>query len=70
MPRKNRPAIPARRLPPQKPETGKVRYPSKQAAEAQIRESRKYNDELELSVYHSPTDGGWYLTSRARANDS
>lgn len=42
----------------------KKRFPSKQAALDAIRELQKYHLELELDVYQSPVDGGWYLTSR------
>lgn len=42
----------------------KKRFASKQAAERAIRELQKYNLDLELDVYQSPVDGGWYLTSR------
>lgn len=41
----------------------KKRFPSRQAALAAISELQKYHLDLELSVYRSPVDGGWYLTS-------
>jgi hypothetical protein len=43
-------------------EAAKVRYPSKQAALAAIREHEKYNLDTPLRPYQSPNDGGWYLT--------
>jgi len=44
----------------------KKRFPSKQAAQNAIKELQKYNLDLELSTYRSPTDGGWYLTSMSQ----
>lgn len=42
----------------------KKRFASKQAAERAIRELQKYRLSLELGIYQSPVDGGWYLTSK------
>lgn len=42
----------------------KKRFASRQAAERAIRELQKYHLDLELDIYQSPVDGGWYLTSR------
>ena len=67
MPRKNRPVLRLKRTTTQKPEAGKIRYPSKHAAEQKIRDSKLYNPDVILSTYQSPTDGGWYLTSKGRA---
>jgi len=39
-------------------------FRSKQEAERAVREIQKYNIEIELSTYRSPTDGKWYLSSR------
>jgi hypothetical protein len=44
----------------------KKRFGSKQAAEFAIKEQQKYHLDLELSVYQSPVDGGWYLTSASK----
>jgi len=44
--------------------TPKRVYASKRAAETAAKEGMKYNLELQLSVYQSPTDGKWYLSSR------
>lgn len=42
----------------------KKRFGSRQAALLAIHEIQKYQLDLELSIYQSPVDGGWYLTSR------
>ena len=42
----------------------KKRFVSRQAALLTIKELQKYNLDLELSVYQSPVDGGWYFTSQ------
>lgn len=42
----------------------KKRFVSRQAALTAIKELQKYHLELELRVYQSPDDGGWYLTSK------
>lgn len=42
----------------------KKRFASEQAAKNAIKELQKYHLDLELSVYRSPDDGGWYLTSK------
>lgn len=47
--------------PVQKP--GKRRYATRQQAEAAAAEQMKYNLNLQLQVYQSPHDSGWYLTS-------
>ena len=44
-------------------ESGKKRYPSKQAAEKAAELGMLRDMQLELSVYQGQ-DGGWYLTSR------
>ena len=41
----------------------KKRFASRNAALAAIKELQKYHLDLELNVYQSPNDGGWYLTS-------
>jgi len=41
----------------------KKRFPSRQAALLAIKELQKYHLDLELDIYQSPIDGGWYLTS-------
>ncbi|MGB4767848.1 MAG: hypothetical protein WBP22_01175 [Candidatus Saccharimonas sp.] len=64
MPRRNR-QRPITKLPSSRTaEAGKIRYASRASAEQQIREQQKYQPDLKLSTYQSPTDGGWYLTSR------
>ncbi len=42
----------------------KKRFVSKSAALAAIKELQKYHLDIELTIYQSPVDGGWYLTSR------
>ena len=63
MPRRNKSSFSPRRLSPVNHEQGKVRYPSKSAALQQIKEIQKYNPDIGLSTYQSPSDNGWYLTS-------
>lgn len=41
----------------------KKRFISRQAAQLAIKELQKYHLDLELDIYQSPVDGGWYLTS-------
>ncbi len=64
MPRRNRP----QKQPPKysAPHTtqSKTRYASRQAAEQAAKEQMKYHLDLVLHAYQSPTDGGWYLTSK------
>ena len=67
MPRRNKHPIVKRVLAAQSPEISKVRYPSKQAALSAANDRMRYHLELELSVYQSPQDGGWYLTSKPAA---
>lgn len=64
MPRKNRAPKHIPFIPQPANEQGKRRFASKQAAERAIKELQKYQLDLELHVYQSPTDGGWYLTSK------
>lgn len=45
-------------------EAGKKRYDTKHLAEQAAEEHMLLHPELELFVYKSPTDGGWYLTRR------
>lgn len=69
MPRKNH-TIPHQRYQPTSATAPKKkRFPSKQAAERAIRELQKYHLDLELDIYHSPVDGGWYLTSKRSFSD-
>jgi hypothetical protein len=65
MPRHNysKKHIPAQRLIPKK-EQGKIRYDTKQLAEQAIRRAYVRDPDVELQAYQSPTDAGWYLTSR------
>ncbi|MFZ1802151.1 MAG: hypothetical protein WAW62_04600 [Candidatus Saccharimonas aalborgensis] len=67
MPRRNRTP---KRVPYQKPATErvKVRYTTKQAAEAAIRHTAIYSPDISLRTYQSPQDGGWYLTSSIPSN--
>jgi len=46
----------------------KKRFASRQAALSAIKELQKYHLELELDIYQSPVDGGWYLTSRKQTD--
>jgi hypothetical protein len=50
-------------------ETAKKRYPSRATALRAITELRKYQLDVQLRVYQSPHDGGWYLTSQQSAGD-
>ena len=63
MPRRSKP-IPHTRYTIARP-SAKKRYPSRQAATRAITEIRKYQPDLELSVYQIPGDPGWYLTSKS-----
>ncbi|MGB4762578.1 MAG: hypothetical protein WBP12_04465 [Candidatus Saccharimonas sp.] len=63
MPRRNHTPKSTKRLPNTTPEAGKIRYPTKAAADRQIREIQKYQPDIRLSTYRSPVDSGWYLTS-------
>jgi len=67
VPRRNKqPAL--RRTPPtHSAERSKVRYATKQQATAAANDRMLYHPDLELSVYQSLTDGGWYLTSGTTA---
>ena len=67
MPRRNKQPIIKRVLIARQPEANKVRYPSKQAALSAANERMRYHLDLQLSVYQSPQDGGWYLTSKPAA---
>lgn len=46
----------------------KKRFASRAAAQKAIKELQKYHLDLELDIYQSPIDGGWYLTSRRDNN--
>lgn len=63
MPRRNR----TPKHEPYQPRTAaaplKKRFASRQTAQLAIRELQKYHLDLELDIYQSPVDGGWYLTS-------
>jgi len=63
MPRKNRTPkhIPYQNNSARAPQ--KKRFVSRQAAQNAIKELQKYHLDLELDIYQSPADGGWYLTS-------
>lgn len=54
---------------PPRSEAAKKRYPSRAAALRAIAELRKYQLDVQLRVYQSPHDGGWYLTSQQSAED-
>ncbi|MCA0227992.1 hypothetical protein LCH21_00865 [Patescibacteria group bacterium] len=41
----------------------KKRFASKQAAARAVVELSKYHLDLQLDIYQSPVDGGWYLTT-------
>lgn len=43
-------------------ESGKVRYPTKRQAEEAAEYQMLLKPDLELYVYKSDLDGGWYLT--------
>lgn len=65
MPRRNRtPSLQRMQANSGDARTSKTRYATRQAAENAIRESRKYNIDVELYTYQSLEDGGWYLTSK------
>lgn len=64
MPRKNRTPKHTYYQPTTAATPEKKRFPSRQAAEQAIRELQKYHLDIQLAVYQSPVDGGWYLTSR------
>ncbi|MBC7764595.1 hypothetical protein H7Y29_02680 [Microbacteriaceae bacterium] len=63
MPRRHKPLKNQSKRPTISPEAGKVRYPSKHAAEHAAKEVSKYNLDVNLRTYQSPINGGWYLTS-------
>lgn len=69
MPRKNRAQPHVRYQPNSAHAPEKTRYASKAAAERAIREIRKYHLDAKLTVYQSPVDGGWYLTSTRSTED-
>lgn len=50
-------------------EATKKRYLSRAAALRAITELRKYQLDVQLRVYQSPHDGGWYLTSQHITDD-
>ncbi len=54
---------------PPRGEGTKKRYPNRAAALRAIAELRKYQLDVQLRVYQSPHDGGWYLTSQQSAGD-
>ncbi|MFZ1258300.1 MAG: hypothetical protein WAQ25_02415 [Candidatus Saccharimonas sp.] len=63
MPRRNNtPKIVRTQLPKPEP-VSKVRHATKQAALNAANSAMRYNLDLTLSVYQSPADKGWYLTS-------
>jgi hypothetical protein len=67
MPRRNKPAISAVRRTQPTSEATKRRFATKQAAKSAAKERMRYHENLQLSVYQSPHDGGWYLTSRQQS---
>ncbi|OYX37939.1 hypothetical protein B7Z00_02590 [Candidatus Saccharibacteria bacterium 32-50-10] len=70
MPRRNKQPTLRRTPPTHSAERSKVRYATKQQAMAAAKDRMLYHPDLELSVYQSPADGGWYLTSSATASPS
>lgn len=46
-------------------EAGKTRYATKRQAEEAAEYQMLLNPDLELHVYKSDLDGGWYLTRKA-----
>lgn len=64
MPRRNKLKIISGRRNQPTTESNKMRYTTKRAAQQAATEAAKYHLDLRLSVYQSPGDGGWYLTSR------
>ena len=46
------------------PEPGKVRYATKLQALKAIEQTQRHNPDVNLAVYQSPSDAGWYLTSK------
>ena len=69
MPRRNKPKYVLYRRDQPAAEKNKVRYATKQAAERGAAETIKYQPDLHFSVYQSPIDGGWYLTSQRETNN-
>ena len=68
MPRRNKTPKHQSYRPPHN-EAAKKRYPSRAAALRAITELRKYQLDVQLRVYQSPHDGGWYLTSQHITDD-
>jgi hypothetical protein len=64
MPRKNK-AIKHTPLLFRNPEAGKTRFATKRQAEEAAEYQMLIKPGLELFVYKSDTDGGWYLTRKA-----
>ena len=48
-------------------EAGKTRFATKQQAQAAAEHQMLLKPDLELYVYKSDTDGGWYLTRKKPA---
>lgn len=64
MPRRNNMQKVTRKIPQPRPEAQKTRYASRHAAQKAAEHQMLYHPELQLSIYQSPYDGGWYLTSK------
>ncbi|QCT39770.1 hypothetical protein GWK73_01635 [Candidatus Saccharibacteria bacterium oral taxon 955] len=64
MPRKNRTPKHKPYQPRSATTPDKRRFLSRDAALRAIKELQKYHLDLELDIYQSPIDGGWYLTSK------
>jgi|APMI01.1.fsa_nt_gi hypothetical protein len=64
MPRRNHTQKVTRKIPQLRPEAQKTRYASRQSAQKAAEQQMLYYPELQLSIYQSPYDGGWYLTSK------
>lgn len=64
MPRRNKQPKLQRLIPRQSDSAGKTRYATKQDALAAAEYRMRYHLDIQLSVYQSPQDRGWYLTSK------
>lgn len=67
MPRRHKPQKNAAQPQALSRESHKVSYPTKRDAERAAAETAKYNLDLILRPYQSPTNGLWYLTSTESA---
>lgn len=71
MPRRNHTPKHARYDPTPLAHTARKRaFATKRDAEAAVRKLQAYDINLQLSVYQSPIDGKWYLSSRTNTRYS